>query len=334
MEYNANLPTATVMKSDRAADLHTINGQKYLTITQSEGRKLMQRIKKPSDGRIDRVLAQGHTQIETDDESPDFVLIEATSNDTVKGACSSFFGAIIKTSQMEVKRLSFYQAIAAEFLGTLLLVLIVCALGVKLDSGVVVPSIVGAFGGALTVSTMIWFSNSISGGNVNPAITIALLLTNELNYLRGVCYIIAQLLGALCGFKILMTLLPSDLEGISQIGLTLVNPKIPIVTAFGVEFIITFLLTFTAFASIDKKRKDLGGSYPLSIGLSVFIGAMFGGAYTGGSMNPARSFGPAVIQNVWTLHWVYWCGPISGALFAALVYKFFLKPTTILKALI
>jgi len=77
----------------------------------------------------------------------------------------------------------------AEFIGTFLLTLFVCGIGIKLDQNSMVPGLVGALGGGLTVSTMIWVTNSMSGGNINPAITLTLVLSNELNILRGVCYI-------------------------------------------------------------------------------------------------------------------------------------------------
>lgn len=72
----------------------------------------------------------------------------------------------------------------------------------------------------------------------------------------------------------LKVLIPRSVH--SQIGLTLIAPRISLLTAFGVEFIVTFVLAFTVFACVDSKRKDLGGSYPLAIGFSVIVGALFG----------------------------------------------------------
>ncbi len=126
-----------------------------------------------------------------------------------------------------MQRLSFYQAVFAEFIGTFFLTLLVCGIGVKLEDNSVMPGLIGALGGGLTVSTMIWVTNSMSGGNINPAITLTLVLSNELNILRGVCYIVSQLLGSIVGFATLLAVLPSDLKGLDQVGLTLVNPKVP-----------------------------------------------------------------------------------------------------------
>ena len=87
-------------------------------------------------------------------------------------------------------------------------------------------------------------------------------------------YIVFQLLGAISGAASLGALLPANIR--KDVGLTLINDNISLLTAFGVEFIITFVLTLTVYACIDKTRKDLGGSIPLTIGTAVTIGALFG----------------------------------------------------------
>lgn len=174
--------------------------------------------------------------------------------------------------------MAFYQAIIAEFIGVYILTLIVCGLGLSLNPNETTPSINGALGGGLTLATMIWFTNCISGGNLNPAISIVLVLTNDLDLMRGIFYVIFQLLGALAGIATLNSLVPDALR--NQLGLTLVNDSVSLSKAFGVELVITFLLAFTVFACLDKQRKDLGGSYPLAIGLSVTCGALFGVSFT------------------------------------------------------
>ena len=109
---------------------------------------------------------------------------------------------------------------------------------------------------------------------MNPAISFALVFTSDLDPTRGIFYIIFQLLGAVLGSLTLDSLVPQHLR--HNLGVTQVNDKITLTNAFGIEVIITFLLAFTVFACIDKKRKDLNGSFPLSIGLSVTAGALFG----------------------------------------------------------
>lgn len=336
--YNYNLPKPTVYEVDKTVrsfqELRTINGQNYITITAAEGRKLMQRIPEPASANIERVLAKGQDEYVEQDDKPDFILIESKDyakkrKSSSKSMGSEFFLVLIETSKLQLYSLAFYQAILAEFIGVFILTFVVCGLGISLVEGESTPSINGALGGGLTLATMVWATNCISGGNLNPAISIVLVFTQDLDFLRGIFYVIFQLLGAIAGSATLNALVPAYVR--PKLGLTLPNENLPLIKAFGIEVIITFLLAFTVFACIDKKRKDLGGSFPLAIGLSVTAGALFGGPYTGGSMNPARSFGPAVVHNIWTNHWVYWIGPIIGAFIAAIVYKFILKPRTLQK---
>ncbi len=107
MEYNANLPTPKIVSVDRTADVHTINGQNYLTITAAEGRKLMQRISKPASGKIDRVLAQGKGELDanedTEDESPEFILVEAKTRRSgrMRGVLCNYLATVRETSKLE-----------------------------------------------------------------------------------------------------------------------------------------------------------------------------------------------------------------------------------------
>jgi glycerol uptake facilitator-like aquaporin len=284
MSYNSNLPMPTVLEVDKTVksfqELRNINGQSYVTITAAEGRKLMQRVPRPTTGAIERVLAKGKEDDQIEDEHPEFILIESKDYRkrqnlrSVQGAGGEFLRALLETSTLQLKSLSFYQALIAEFIGVFILTLVVCGLGIKLDNDSVTPNINGALGGGLTLATMIWFTNSISGGNLNPAISIALMLTSELNILRGILFIVFQLLGAISGAATLYALVPAHAQ--SQISLTLVGENVSLLKAFGVEYVITFVLALTVFACIDKTRKDLGGSFPLAIGLSVTCGALFG----------------------------------------------------------
>lgn len=138
----------------------------------------------------------------------------------------------------------------------------------------VVPSINGALGSGLCIATIVWVMNCISGANLNPAISVVLICTNDLDLMRGVFYIVFQLLGAVAGSATLYALVPASAR--PMLGLTVINEKVPLLKAFTVECIITFLLAFVVYACLDKNRKDLGGSFPLTIGLAVTCGAFFG----------------------------------------------------------
>lgn len=212
-----------------------------------------------------------------------------------------------------------WRAMGAEFVGTLMLVVVGCGSCVSIGAeGLNAPDnvqIALCFG--LIVATIIWCIGHVSGGHVNPAVTIGLLVARKITVVRAFFYIISQCVGAIAGAAILRGVTP----GGRVLGVTTIYPELSVAQGYGVEVVITFVLVFCVFSSIDGRRADLNGSTPLSIGLSVGVCHLWAIKYTGSSMNPARSFGPAVICNSWADHWVYWIGPITGAIIAALLYE-------------
>ncbi|KAF0291305.1 Aquaporin AQPAe.a [Amphibalanus amphitrite] len=114
-------------------------------------------------------------------------------------------------------------------------------------------------------------------------------------------------------------LTPAGIQG--SLGMTQVHPELTAAQGFGIEVLITFVLVFVVFGVCDEKRTDVLGAGPLAIGLAVttcHVGAL---KCTGASMNPARSFGPAVVTGIWANHWVFWAGPLLGGLLAAVLYS-------------
>nr|XP_033794596.1 lens fiber major intrinsic protein isoform X2 [Geotrypetes seraphini] len=94
--------------------------------------------------------------------------------------------------------------------------------------------------------------------------------------------------------------------------------------ALGMELFSTFQLVFTIFAVEDHRRRELGEPGSLAIGFSLTAGALTSGSFSGGSMNPARSLGPAIVTGIWEYHWVYWIGPMLGSVLAGVCYEFFI----------
>jgi glycerol uptake facilitator-like aquaporin len=279
--FNYNVQKPKVLEVD-STDLHTIDGQNYITISAAEGRKLMRRIPEPVPTNIERVFVKGQQDFESD-ANPDFILLE--SKDYAKKHHMSekendFFQIIIETAKLQLSSLTFYQAILAEFIGVFILTLFIAGFGLSFSKDETTPSINGALGSGLIVATMVWCTNSISGANLNPAISIVLIFTNDLDLMRGLFYILFQLLGGCAGAATVKSLLPissgNQSMAFDKIGLTLVNEKTSLFSAFCVEVVVTFVLAFTVFACLDKNRKDLGGSFPLTIGLAVTAGAFFG----------------------------------------------------------
>ncbi|XP_061871526.1 aquaporin-2 [Colius striatus] len=224
----------------------------------------------------------------------------------------------------ELRSVAFTRAVFAEFLATLVFILF--GLGSALNwpsaSSPSVLQIALAFG--LAIGTLVQALGHVSGAHINPAVTVACLIGSQVSFLRAVFYVVAQLLGAVVGAAILHQITPAD----SRQGLAinkLHNETTP-GQAVTVELFLTFQLVLCIFASTDERREDNLGSPALSIGLSVAVGHLLGIRYTGCSMNPARSFAPAVIVGDFSDHWVFWVGPLVGAAAASIIYNYILFP--------
>jgi len=235
---------------------------------------------------------------------------------------------IIGTS--DIKKLSFYKALLAEFIGSMFLVLIGC--GSCLGPNTTITRIAFAFG--ITVATLAQALGHVSGCHINPAVTIGMLVARCVSLIRAVCYIAVQACGAIAGAAILYGLVPARYVG--SLGCTVLNEDLTSGQGFGIEMLISFLLVLTVFGVCDERRVDVKGSAPLAIGLAIATAHLFAVPLTGSSMNPTRSLGPAVIMKqgeYWQNHWVYWVGPLSGGLLAGLVYSYIFResknlPTT------
>lgn len=227
----------------------------------------------------------------------------------------------------------FWRAVSGEFLAMLIFVLLSLGSTINWSAKEEKPSppdlVVISLCFGLSIATLVQCFGHISGAHINPAVTAAMVATRKLSLAKAVFYLLAQCLGAVVGAAILYGVTPASVRG--GLGVTSVNPEISTGHAIVIELIITFELVFTVFATCDTKRSDLKGSAALAIGLSVCIGHLFAIPYTGASMNPARSFGPAIIMGKWHDHWVYWVGPLIGGVLAATVYEYLFCPDIDLK---
>ncbi|XP_053740067.1 aquaporin-4 [Synchiropus splendidus] len=227
----------------------------------------------------------------------------------------------------------FWRAVSGEFLATLIFVLLGVGSTMKWAAGEEKPPpddlvlISLCFG--LSIATMVQCFGHISGGHVNPAVTAAMVVTKKLSLAKALFYVVAQCLGAVTAAGLLYLVTPAAVRG--GLGVTTVNERMSQGHGLLVEVLITFELVFTVFATCDPKRSDLGGSAGLAIGISVAIGHLFAIPYTGASMNPARSFGPALVTLNFKDHWLYWVGPVLGGLLAAGLYEYLYCPDPELK---
>ncbi|XP_002737956.1 aquaporin-4-like [Saccoglossus kowalevskii] len=223
----------------------------------------------------------------------------------------------------QIRSATFWRAVLAECVAMAIFVFIGIASTIN-SPGEDATMVQIALGFGISIATMVQCFGHVSGAHINPAVTVAAFCTRKVNILVTMFYILAQCVGAIVGAALLYALLPtSDIRG--TLGVTSIAGVHNWQGLF-IEIILTFQLVLTIFATIDSRRSDLLGSASLSIGLSVVIGHLAGIRFTGASMNPARSFGPAVVMNAWTDHWVYWVGPIIGGVLAAFLYEFVFEP--------
>ncbi|XP_063808106.1 aquaporin-2-like [Pseudophryne corroboree] len=216
---------------------------------------------------------------------------------------------------------NFIRAVIAEYLGTLLFVFF--GVGSALSWPSALPSVLQialAFG--LAIATMVQIIGHISGAHLNPAVTLAFLVGSHISFLKCIFYILAQMLGALTGAGILYEFTPSQVRG--NFAVNSLNNNTSAGQAVTVELFTTMQLVLCVFGTTDSRRTDNIGSPALSIGLSVTLGHLLGIYFTGCSMNPARSFGPAVIMGNYEYHWIFWVGPMAGAIFGSLIYNYVL----------
>ncbi|XP_034558493.1 aquaporin-1-like [Notolabrus celidotus] len=222
----------------------------------------------------------------------------------------------------EIKMWSFWRAVMAELLGMTMFVFIglSAAIGGKNNT---YPDqelkVALAFG--LAVATLAQCLGHISGAHLNPAISLGMLANCQMSVLRAVFYMLAQMLGAVAGSAIVYGIGPKTTDSLGVNKLNGITPG----QGFVVEFLLTLQLVLCVLAVTDKRR-DVNGFAPLAIGLSVGLGHLAGISYTGCGINPARSFGPAVIQESFEDHWVYWAGPMTAGAVATLLYDVLLAP--------
>lgn len=210
--------------------------------------------------------------------------------------------------------ISLWRRATAEAVGTFVLVVAGCGaivvnqatgalghLGVALSFGLVIMVMIATFG-------------HISGAHFNPSVTLAFVCTRHFPWREAPAYLLAQLLGATAGAAVLRLAFGPE----STLGVTL--PAGGAVQAVSIEALLTGVLMLVIVA-VATDTRAVGQLAAIAIGGTIALDALWGGPLTGASMNPARSFGPALVAGVWKGQWIYWVGPIVGALAGASVYQ-------------
>ncbi|XP_060075948.1 aquaporin-4-like [Ylistrum balloti] len=227
----------------------------------------------------------------------------------------------VKREIEDLKSPDLWRATCAEWLGLALVTLFAAGTGLH-HEGIPssAPSSVNiALEAGFMIGCLVTVFGTVSGGHVNPSITIGFAVTREITFARSLLYILAQSFGGICGAGLLYLLTPIGMQK-GSFGLILPGKDVTDVQALFAEALIGFFLLFGTFAVIDKGRNDLQGSVPLMIGLMVSINVFFAFNISGGCMNPARNLGPAVITGRLDKIWLYWVGPLVGGAIGALLY--------------
>lgn len=216
-----------------------------------------------------------------------------------------------------------YRKYIAEVLGTFMLVFIgagaLCAdsyMKMAGGSGIGIVGTSAAFG--FVVVAAIYATSYISGCHINPAVTISFWVTKRMDANTAVFYIIAQLIGATIAGFFLKILFP-DAASTIYLGSCVLGDGVSNGRAIFMEAVLTFLFVFTVYATAVDTRssKALAG---VAIGLVYLFGVLVGTTISGGALNPARAFGPALASNHFDFQLIWWFGPIIGGVLAGILY--------------
>jgi MIP family channel proteins len=209
----------------------------------------------------------------------------------------------------------FVRNAVAEMIGTFTL----CFIGILAikNLGEVPGGLIGiAFAHGLAIAVMIAALGHVSGGHFNPAVTIGLLLGRKISPALAAVHIVAQLLGGLLASLIVSATFSSD---VVKGGTPTLASDVSTTSGIVLEMVATFFLVLVIYSTAVDARAPKS-VYPFAIGLTITVGIMAIGPFTGAALNPARGFGPAIIGGEWGGAVAWTVGPILGAILAALVF--------------
>ncbi len=216
------------------------------------------------------------------------------------------------------------KALVAEFIGTFTLIFI----GVGAICGdVMTGHMLGITGIALAhglaIGVMVSATAAVSGGHLNPAVTLGALVANKITIPNAIAYMVAQCLGGILAAYVVTLAIPEQVLNVCAYGTPVVTKGITAAQACITELVLTFFLVFVVFGTaIDKRAPKVGGLY---IGFAVAMGVLMGAGISGAAMNPARFLGPAIAGGGFENWWLYWVGPLAGGALAGLIYKYVLE---------
>lgn len=209
---------------------------------------------------------------------------------------------------------------ALVFFGPLAITIAIAMFGLSMGPDAL---LIISFAHGAVIGIMVYVFGHVSGTHINPAVTIAMMATKRMSPREGGPYIAFQLIGAVLASATLAAIIPTYA---SQVNYGVQGGPSEFLegsagAAFAVEVILTFFLVTTIYM-VAVHKKAAPGFAGIAIGGMIFLLHLVGVPLTGASMNPARTFGPALVSGYWDFHWVYWAGPIIGALIAAFVMNY------------
>ncbi|MGH2398885.1 MAG: aquaporin [bacterium] len=225
----------------------------------------------------------------------------------------------------ELATMAMRRALAAEAVGVFLFVFL--AAGTVLVTGLAermsaARILVVALAHGLAFGLAVAGAGALSGGHLNPAITFGAVVARKMTAVSGVLYMAAQMLGAVAATLLLKLVVPNALA--NGLGAHSLATRLAPEAAVIVEMVLTCALVVAFFTTSTPQARHLA---PVALGSVMVLAHLFAMGLTGASLNPARSFGPALISGVWTSHWIYWMGPLMGGVLGAMVWKYGMADT-------
>ncbi len=169
---------------------------------------------------------------------------------------------------------------------------------------------------AFVLTAIVFAIGYKSGAHVNPAVTVAFLITKRMRFIDGLFYIIFQIIGGIMAAAVVFIIFGSAIS--SSVTLPAGDN---VLRAFTLEIVMTFTLVYIVLTTAATASNKIGPLAGLAIGLTLGFNVIFGGSISGGSLNPARSFGPALITGDFSYNWIYWIAPVIGSLIAAGIHR-------------
>jgi MIP family channel proteins len=218
------------------------------------------------------------------------------------------------------------QKLAAEFIGTFTLIFIgagsICAdqyLRSTNQPGLGLLAIALAQG--LAFGVMVTAVGHISGGHLNPAVTIGFWVTRRISTIQSLCYWVAQLVGAVFAAFLLSLIIPEATWRACALGTPDLATDFTRLHGMAIEAVATFILVFAFFATVADSKGAFDKIGGFAAGLALAVNILFMYPFTGAAMNPARAFGPALVSRHWLNQGVFWIGPLIGGVIAGFLYN-------------